>query len=69
MVNEPIVIDNNIITFYCLSTASGVAFALLEKLMSKEEVDIVCNNDDIKVAKVQYSDTSKEVCNGNIKQN
>lgn len=41
VVNEPIVIDNNIITSYCPSTASGVAFALLEKLTSKEEMDIV----------------------------
>lgn len=28
-------------------------------------MDIVYNNTDIKVARVQYSDTSKEVCNGN----
>lgn len=41
VVNKPIVIDNNIITSYCPSTASGVAFALLEKLTSKEEMDIV----------------------------
>ncbi|WP_434799285.1 DJ-1/PfpI family protein [Terrisporobacter vanillatitrophus] len=39
--NEPIVIDNNIITSYCPSTASGVAFALLEKLTSKEEMNVV----------------------------
>lgn len=41
LVNEPIVIDNNIITSYCPSTVSGVTFALLEKLTSKEERDIV----------------------------
>ena len=41
VINEPIVIDNNIITSYCPSTASGVAFALLEKLTSKEEMEIV----------------------------
>ena len=41
VVNEPIVIDKNIITSYCPSTASGVAFALLEKLTSKEEMIVV----------------------------
>lgn len=41
VVNEPIVIDNNIITSYSPSTASGVAFALLEKLTSKEEMEVV----------------------------
>lgn len=41
VVNEPIVIDNNIITSYCPQTASGVAFALLEKLTSKEKMEIV----------------------------
>lgn len=41
VVNEPIVIDNNVITSYCPSTASGVAFALLEKLTSKDEMEIV----------------------------
>ena len=39
--NEPIVIDDNIITSYCPSTASGVAFALLEKMTSKEEMEVV----------------------------
>lgn len=43
VVNEPIVIDNNIITSYCPSTASGVAFALLEKLTSKEKMKVVKN--------------------------
>jgi len=32
VVNEPIVIDRNIITSYCPETALGVAFKLLEKL-------------------------------------
>lgn len=41
VVNEPIVIDDNIITSYCPSTASGVAFALLEKMTSKEEMEVV----------------------------
>ncbi|MGG7145668.1 DJ-1/PfpI family protein [Clostridium butyricum] len=41
VVNEPIVVDKNIITSYCPSTASGVAFALLEKLTSKKEMEVV----------------------------
>ncbi|MFQ9615002.1 MAG: DJ-1 family protein, partial [Clostridium butyricum] len=31
----------NIITSYCPSTASGVAFILLEKLTSKKEMEVV----------------------------
>jgi 4-methyl-5(b-hydroxyethyl)-thiazole monophosphate biosynthesis len=41
IVNEPIVIDKNIITSYCPSTAAGVAFKLLELLTSKEEMEVV----------------------------
>lgn len=41
VVNERVVIDNNIITSYCPQTAPDVAFALLEKLTSKEKADIV----------------------------
>ena len=41
VVNEPIVIDNNIITSYCPETASGVAFKLLEKLTSTEQMLVV----------------------------
>ena len=41
VVNEPIVVDKNIITSYCPSTASGVAFILLEKLTSKKEMEVV----------------------------
>lgn len=41
VVNEPIVVDNNVITSYCPSTASGVVFALLEKLTSKKEMEVV----------------------------
>ena len=41
VVNEPIVIDNNIITSYCPETAPGVAFKLLEKLTSTEKMKIV----------------------------
>lgn len=41
VVNEPIVVDNNIITSYCPETASGVGFKLLEMLTSKEDMMIV----------------------------
>ena len=41
VVNDPIVIDQNIITSYCPETASGVAFKLLEMLTSKEKMEAV----------------------------
>jgi len=41
VVNEPIVIDKNIITSYCPETASGVAFKLLKLLTSKEQMEVV----------------------------
>ncbi|GMA98094.1 DJ-1/PfpI family protein [Pelosinus sp. IPA-1] len=41
VVNESIVVDKNIITSYCPETASGVAFKLLEKLTSREKMEIV----------------------------
>lgn len=41
VVNEPIVVDQNIITSYCPETAAGVAFKLLEKLTSSEKMLIV----------------------------
>ena len=41
VVNESIVVDKNIITSYCPETASGVAFILLEKLTSTEQMEIV----------------------------
>ncbi|SDF20454.1 DJ-1/PfpI family protein [Sporomusa acidovorans] len=41
VVNEPIVIDKNIITSYCPQTAPGVAFTLLERLTSPEQMEIV----------------------------
>ncbi len=41
IVDEPIVIDNNIITSYCPETASGVAFKLLERLTSSEQMEVV----------------------------
>ncbi|HBG4551723.1 TPA: DJ-1 family protein, partial [Clostridioides difficile] len=40
-VNEPIVVDKNIITSYCPETAPHVAFKLLEMLTSKEQMDEV----------------------------
>lgn len=41
VVNEPIVIDNNIITSYCPETAPHVAFELLKKLTSEEDMVII----------------------------
>ena len=43
IVNNPIVIDDNIITSYCPETASGVAFRLLERLTSTEQMQVVKN--------------------------
>ncbi|HHV09584.1 MAG TPA: DJ-1/PfpI family protein [Clostridiales bacterium] len=41
IVNEPIVIDKNIITSCCPETAPRVAFQLLEKLTSAEQMETV----------------------------
>lgn len=41
VVNEPVVIDKNIITSYSPETASSVAFELLKKLTSEEEMEKV----------------------------
>ena len=41
VVNEPIVVDDNIITSYCPQTSYGVAFLLLEKLTSYHEMCLV----------------------------
>ena len=41
VVNEPIVVDKNIITSYCPETAPSVAFKLLEMLTSTEEMEQV----------------------------
>ncbi len=41
VVNEPIVIDKNIITSYCPETAPGVAFELLKALTSEEQMKLV----------------------------
>lgn len=41
VVNEPIVVDKNIITSYCPETAPGVAFELLKILTSEEEMSVI----------------------------
>lgn len=41
VVNEPIVVDDNIITSYCPETAPNVAFELLKMLTSEEEMTII----------------------------
>lgn len=41
IVNEPIVVDGNIITSYCPETAPNVAFELLKILTSEEDMAVV----------------------------
>lgn len=41
VINEPIVVDKNIITSYCPETAPNVAFKLLEMLTSREQMETV----------------------------
>ncbi len=41
VVNEPVVIDSNIITSYCPETAPKVAFELLRMLTSEEEMAVI----------------------------
>lgn len=41
VVNEPIVVDGNIITSYCPETAPGVAFELLKILTSEEDMAVI----------------------------
>lgn len=41
VVNEPIVVDSNIITSYCPETAPHVAFELLKKLTSEEDMAVI----------------------------
>jgi protein deglycase len=41
VVNEPIVVDGNIITSYCPETAPGVAFELLKMLTSEKEMEVI----------------------------
>lgn len=43
VINEPIVIDKNIITSYCPETAPGVAFELFKALTSEEQMKMVKN--------------------------
>lgn len=41
VVNEPVVVDSDIITSYCPETAATVAFLLLERLTSYEKMQVV----------------------------
>jgi len=41
VVNEPMVVDGNIITSYCPETAPNVAFELLKMLTSEEEMTVI----------------------------
>jgi len=41
VVNEPLVVDDNIITSYCPETAPKVAFELLKMLTSEEEMTVI----------------------------
>ena len=41
VVNEPIVVDGNIITSYCPETAPKVAFELLKMLTSEKEMEVI----------------------------
>ncbi len=41
VINEPVVVDENIITSYCPETAPAVAFKLLELLTSKEQMEVI----------------------------
>ncbi len=41
VINEPLVIDDNIITSYCPQTAPFVAFELLNKLIGNDKVDLI----------------------------
>lgn len=41
VVNEPVVVDDNIITSYCPETAPNVAFELLKMLTSEKEMAVI----------------------------
>ncbi|MCD7976942.1 MAG: DJ-1/PfpI family protein [Tannerellaceae bacterium] len=41
VINEPVVVDDNIITSYCPQTAPDVAFELLKMLTSEGEMDVI----------------------------
>ena len=43
VMNEPIVVDKNIITSYAPQTANDVAFIMVERLLGKEKTDRVKN--------------------------
>lgn len=43
VINEPIVVDKNIITSYCPRTANDVAFLLLENVLGEEKTNMVKN--------------------------
>lgn len=43
VVNEPIVVDGNVITSYCPETAPAVAFELLKILTSEEDMKVIRN--------------------------
>ena len=43
VVNEPIVVDKNIITSYCPRTANDVTFLLLENILGEEKTSVVKN--------------------------
>ena len=41
VINEPVVVDDNIITSYCPQTAPAVAYELLERLIGNEKTAVV----------------------------
>ena len=41
VINEPVVVDDNIITSYCPQTAPQVAFELLERLIGEEKTNLI----------------------------
>ncbi|MFQ8805222.1 MAG: DJ-1/PfpI family protein [Alistipes indistinctus] len=41
VVNEPVVVDGNIITSYCPGDGSEVAFELLKMLTSEKEMEVI----------------------------
>ena len=41
VINEPIVIDDNIITSYCPETAVNVSFEMMKKLMGREKTCVI----------------------------
>jgi len=41
VINEPVVVDDNIITSYCPETAPKVAFELLQMLTTKKDMEVI----------------------------